>query len=86
MQQIVKDFMLLLKHAIIRFYQIEYNKLRAFQKNYFTEKVKNLVLGYKVSKVLYSAAAEAHREEIIDFSKALNFLSNCDLDFYQVPP
>jgi hypothetical protein len=82
MQQIVKDFMLLLKHAIIRFYQIEYNKLRAYQKNYLGEKVKNLVLGYKVSKVLHKAAAEAHREEIIDFTQALSSLQNIGLETY----
>jgi|LauGreDrversion4_2_1035121.scaffolds.fasta_scaffold17891_3 hypothetical protein len=74
MQQIVKDFILLLKHAIIRFYSIEYNQLRAYQKNYFSEKVKNIVLGYKVSKVLFDTASEAHRDDIIEFSKAFQFL------------
>lgn len=50
--------------------------MRAFQKNYFSEKVKQLVLGYKVSRVMQQAAADAHREEIIEFQKAMNFLAN----------
>ena len=60
----VEDFIALLKFAIVRFYQIDYNKLNLYQKNYLTEKVKSIVLGYKVSKVLHSAALDAHRSEI----------------------
>lgn len=82
MTQMVKDFILLLKHSIIRFYQVDYNGLRAFQKNYFSERVKNLVLGYKVSKVLHSAAGEAYRDEIIDFSKAMTVMQNLDLEYF----
>ena len=85
LQQIVKDFTLLLKHAIIRFYQIQYNSLRAFHKNYFSEKIKNLVLGYKVSKALHASAADAHRDDIKDFSKAMNSMQQSDLEFFQVP-
>ncbi len=56
MTEIVKDFITLLKFAIVRFYQIDYNKLNLFQKNHLTEKVKSIVLGFKVSKILHFAA------------------------------
>lgn len=85
MVQMVKDFILLLKHSIIRFYQVDYNGLRAYQKNYFSEKVKNLVLEYKVSKVLIQSAADAYRDEIQDFFKAMTSMQALDLDYFQVP-
>jgi hypothetical protein len=56
MTDIVKDFITLLKFAIVRFYQIDYNKLNLFQKNHLTEKVKSIVLGYKVSMILHQSA------------------------------
>ena len=36
--------------------------------------------------MMYDAAAEAYREDIIEFEKALSFLSNIDLSFYGVEP
>ena len=86
MTEIVKDFITLLKFAIVRFYQIDYNKLNLYQKNHLTEKVKSIVLGYKVSKILHIAAQEAFRDEIIEFSKALETLKTMDLETYQLPP
>ena len=71
MIEMVKDFITLLKFAIVRFYQVDYNKLTLFQKNYLTEKVKSIVLGYKASKILHSAAQDAYRDEIMEFSKAI---------------
>lgn len=71
MTDMVKDFITLLKFAIVRFYQIDYNKLTLFQKNHLTEKVKSIVLGLKVSKILHYSAQEAFRDEIMDFSKAI---------------
>ena len=71
MTEMVKDFITLLKFAIVRFYQIDYNKLTLFQKNHLSEKVKAIVLGLKVSKILHSQAQEAFRDEILDFSKAI---------------
>ncbi len=82
MQDIVHDFIKLLKFAIVRFYQVEFNKLNLYQKNYLNEKVKSLVLGYKVSKVLHMAAQDAHRDEIMEFSKALSFLHNSELESF----
>ena len=35
---------------------------------------------------MHLAAADAHREEIIEFSKAQSFMHKFDLEFYQVPP
>jgi len=44
------------------------------------------VLSVKVSKVLHAAAEEAHKEDIIDFTKAMSYLHSCDLEFFQLPP
>jgi hypothetical protein len=53
MQDITHVFIKLLMFAIVRFYQIDYNKLNLYQKNYLKEKVKSIVLGFKVSKILH---------------------------------
>lgn len=73
MQETTHVFIKLLMFAIVRFYQIDYNKLNLYQKNYLKEKVKSIVLGFKVSKILHQAALEAHRDEIMEFSKAMAF-------------
>lgn len=36
--------------------------------------------------MLHAAAEEAHKEDIIDFTKAMSYLHSCDLEFFQVPP
>ena len=86
MQDITHVFIKLLMFAIVRFYQIDYNKLNLYQKNYLKEKVKSIVLGFKVSKILHQAALEVHRDEIMDFSKAMAFQYNRDLESFQLPP
>ena len=75
---------MLFKHAITRFYQIEYNTLKLGHKNYLSEQVKEIVLGYKISKIIVEAAQDAFRDDIIEFQKALNVLSSIDLSFFNI--
>jgi len=36
-------------------------------RNYFSERVKDLVLGHSVSKIIMSAATEAFKDDLIEF-------------------
>jgi hypothetical protein len=40
------------------------------------------VLGGKVSKVLHAAAEEAHKDDIIDFTKAMASMLTSDLEIF----
>eukprot|EP00347_Sterkiella_histriomuscorum_P000939 403373947 len=80
----VKTFILLLKLTLVKFYQIDYNSLRQGQKNYLDDQVKEMVLGYQISKVIMNAASEAFREDLIELQNAMNIMSNVDLSFWEV--
>ena len=46
--------------------------------------MKDIVLGYGISKLINQATQDAFRDDTIEFQKALNVMSNIDLSFFNI--